>query len=82
LLVAEATLARRIQVSLPLHLAPKQADTCLIVCFDQQTQSGFHDRLFVARAGAAHGLLQQLVIDFDVGPHNVFYAQNLTFTGG
>jgi hypothetical protein len=78
-LVSKAATAQ--PVPAPPHLAPKPADTCLIVYFHQQTQSSFHDRLFVACAGAAHGLLLQLVIDFDVGPHNVFDAKNLTFTG-
>jgi len=80
-LASKAATAQLLQVSAPLHLAPKQADTCLIVRFHQQTQSGSHDRLLVSSARAAHGLSQQLIIDFDVGPHNVFYAKNLTFTG-
>jgi hypothetical protein len=61
-------LTRRVQISIPLHLAPKLVDTYVILCFHQRTQCGIQDSLFAVRAGAAHGLLQQLAIDLDVGP--------------
>jgi hypothetical protein len=51
-----------------LHLAPKLVDTYVILCFHQRTQCGIQDSLFAVRAGAAHGLLQQLAIDLDLGP--------------
>jgi hypothetical protein len=62
-------LAGLVQISLPLHFAEKPADACLRVGFYQQPQSLLDDCPFGARTGAAHRLLYQLVIDFNIGPH-------------
>lgn len=68
-LVSNPALARLVQISVPLHLAAKLPDACLRMGFYQQPQSRLHDCLFCARAGTAHRLLHQLVIDLNVCPH-------------
>jgi hypothetical protein len=59
-----------VQVSFPLHLAPEFADRGLRVCFDEQSQTGFHHCLLGAGAAATHGLAHQSIIDFDIGPRD------------
>jgi len=53
----------------PLHFAAKLPDACLRLGSHKQPKSRFHDGPFGARAGTAHCLLYQLVIDFDIRPH-------------
>jgi hypothetical protein len=37
--------------------------------FHQETQTRFHSSLFGVGASTAHGLAQQLIIDFDIRTH-------------
>jgi hypothetical protein len=58
-----------VQVSLPLHFTAEPTNRRLGLCLDQQTQTRFHSSLLSAGAATAHGLVQQLIIDFDIRTH-------------
>jgi len=64
-----AALARLIQISVPLNLPAKLTNSRLRVGLYQQPKPRFHHSLFCPRTSAAHRLLHQLVVDFDVCPH-------------
>jgi hypothetical protein len=39
------------------------------VCFDEQSQTSLYGRLLCAGAATTHGLVHQLIVDFDIRPH-------------
>jgi hypothetical protein len=54
---------------MPLHLAAESADPSLRMGSYQQAQCCLNHCLFRALPGAPHRLLHQLIIDFDIRPH-------------
>lgn len=66
-LLLDSTEARLVQVPFPLNFSAEAADCGLRLCFDEQTQAGFDGGSLGGGAGGAHGLLDQLIVDIDIG---------------
>ena len=68
-LLAGALDPRGTQVAVPGDLAAQAAQPALAAGLDQQPQRFFDDAALGGRLVAGHGLLHQVVIDVDIGPH-------------
>jgi hypothetical protein len=39
------------------------------MCFYEQSQASFHNRFLGTSTAGLHGLVHQLIVDFDIRPH-------------
>ena len=66
-----------------LHLAAQAADSGLALRLDQQAQAFFDGGAFGGQSGAAQRLVHQVILDLDVGAHDVYiiiyYVYNLSY---
>jgi hypothetical protein len=62
------------QVALPPYFAAKAAEGCLGMGLHKKSQSGVDNGSLGASASAAHCLMDELIVDFDVGSHGFPYV--------
>jgi hypothetical protein len=67
--LAGAAQAGFVQVTFPPHFAAKAADAGLGVDLHKKAQTSFYGCPLGVRATAAHCLMDKLIIDFNVRPH-------------
>ena len=77
--VEPATFAHLIQVSLPPQSFEIGEGSDLVAHPNEQTQAFFYRGTFGRQARCRHGLGQQLIVNFDIGPHHSLSEQCVLF---
>jgi hypothetical protein len=71
-LTADAVQTGLVEIALPLHFSAKLSERPLSMGSGKQSQSGVYRGFLGTRTTAPHGATHQLVINLNIGAHNIY----------